>query len=318
MTAPDLLLAYTHTEFVSSHLTDSGVWWRHTMHFSEDKTFGSNISQIFIFNISSISSPALLVSCLPVSVQNTQWQHLKGVSFQPCTEEIDSPANYHHPQREIGPKRDGEGKRGIKGTKMETLLTFLRRAWLKSCLPSGVSWSNLLTNEKVFLSFFSAFYPGQVTVRLSLCFLWSLPCHCRWLVDGLKISVKVYMSPLVTLPRQPFLLFLFQHFCFSPLCWFPPPSLLYSGSSFKNVSPPSRPQFSRLALSLSLSLCLCHVSIRQLSAVHVRVRRTVKQTQGSSGNQSLRELTQARTQTHTHTHRHTHTQTHTHRHTHTP
>ena len=293
------------------------------MHFSEDKTFGSNISQIFIFNISSISSPALLVSCLPVSVQNTQWQHLKGVSFQRCTEEIDSPANYHHPQREIGPKRDGEGKRGIKGTKMETLLTFLRRVWLKSCLPSRVSWSNLLTNEKVFLSFFSAFHPGQVTVRLSLCFLWSLPCHCRWLVDGLKISVKVFMSLLVTLPHQPFLLFLFQHFCFSTLCWFPPPSLLYWGSSFKNVSPPSSVQ-SSLSLSLSLSLSVFAMSplgnCLQFMLGSEEQSSRLKGVQGinlsenshkhASPHRHMHTHTQACKPTHTHLHLHTHTHTH--------
>lgn len=105
------------------------------------------------------------------------------------------------PTEEDRTKRDGEGRRGIKGTKTEALLTFLIRAWLKSCLPSGVSWSNLLTDENVLLSFFLPFHSGQVAVRHSLCVLWSVPCHSRWLVDGLKAGREsYYASPLHTIP----------------------------------------------------------------------------------------------------------------------
>lgn len=49
--------------------------------------------------------------------------------------------------------------------------------------------------RKYFLSiFFSPFHFGQVALRHSLCVFWSVPCHCRWLVDGLKQGVKAIMS----------------------------------------------------------------------------------------------------------------------------
>lgn len=107
-------------------------------------------------------------------------------------------------------------------------------------------------------------------------------------MDGFKPGVKVIMSfhtiPLAfsSLSLPALLLFICPFpSILSPLCAF--------RFLFPNFSLPSLPQFT------PLPLLLCHVSIRQLSAVHVRVRRTVKQTQGSSENQSLRELE------HTHT-----------------
>lgn len=60
------------------------------------------------------------------------------------------------PPTEDGRTKETEGGRqGMKGTKNKKPLTFFLWVWLKSCLPSRVSWSNLLTNENVFLSFFS-------------------------------------------------------------------------------------------------------------------------------------------------------------------
>lgn len=53
----------------------------------KSSTFPQFRHQSHVFSFSS----GLLDSCLYVSVQFTQWQHLKGNSFQPCTEETDSP-----------------------------------------------------------------------------------------------------------------------------------------------------------------------------------------------------------------------------------
>lgn len=84
--------------YLTVTISSSGVWWRSTTH-SPVQTFGSNISQISPLNISSFS----LLFC---------WFHVcQGNSFQPCTEEIDSRANYHHPQRKTGPK-EKERRRG--------------------------------------------------------------------------------------------------------------------------------------------------------------------------------------------------------------
>lgn len=123
-------------------------------------------------------SPGLLVSCIHVmSPQRQQPPVLYWGDRQPC--------QLPPPTEGDRTKRDGEGKRGIKGRKMETLLTFLIRAWSKSCSPCRVSRSNLLTNENmshVFFHPFSCWASGCAS--LPLCPLigsLSLKMTCGWL-----------------------------------------------------------------------------------------------------------------------------------------
>lgn len=182
-----------------------------------------------------------------------------------------------------------EGKSKIKRMKKETLVTFHIRVWLKSCLP-GVSWSNLLTNENVFLSIFSPLF-----------ILGKWPCVTPFVsfdqflvtVDDLWMALSRVWKPLRLLDQTtplPFSFFISHYFSFSSRSL----SIILSiyNSLFSIFFIPS---------SVHSHLFLCCVSIRQLSAVHVRVRRTVRQTQRSSENQSLRELK------HTHTHVRVHT-----------
>lgn len=185
------------------------------------------------------------------------------------------PCQLPPPTEEYRTKRNGEGKRRIKGAKMGILLTFLIRAWLKSCLPSRVSWSNLLTNENVFLSFFFPFILGKrlcITPFVSFDrFLVTI--DDLWMVWKLIYLSVSYFSFSLSFPS----LHLLVHSRHTALC-------LLTYNSF-HISPHLTSYFSSL-----LSLSFFVMCSRQLSTVHVRVRRTVRQTHGNSENQSLREV----------------------------
>lgn len=65
-----------------------------------------------------------------------------------------------------------KGKSKVKRMKKETLVTFHIRVWLKSCLPSGVCWRNLLTNKNIPCLFFLPFsFRASGFASLPLCLL---------------------------------------------------------------------------------------------------------------------------------------------------
>lgn len=143
------------------------------------------------------------------------------------------PCQLPPPTEEYRTKRNGERERRIKGPEMETLLTFLIRAWLKSCLPSRVSWSNLLTNENVFLSFFSLFILGK---RLCVTPFVSFD---RFLVtiDDLWTVLSLVWKLLCLPLHYPFSLFLSFFSITSSSCPFTPYSFLSPNLQFlPNVS----------------------------------------------------------------------------------
>ena len=246
--------------------------------------------------ISFLSPCGPTVTCLSASVPTAQWQHLKGNSFQPRTQEMDSPANYHHPQRRRGPN-DTDGGEETKETKMETLLTFVIRVWLRSCLPSGVrAGVTCWQTENVFLSFSSLFilcvtpFVSSDRFLVTVDDLW-MALSWVWNILGLFISYHSLSA----------FLFLFHHLWSSSLSL--SLSLSIPTTHFVSLSLFS---LSCLHQFIPVSL-LCHISIRPLSAVHVRVRRTVRLIRGVQRINLSLSLSLSLTHTHTDTHTHTHT-----------
>lgn len=162
------------------------------------------------------------------------------------------PCQLPPPTEEYRTKRNGEGKRRIKGPKMETLLTFLIRAWLKSCLPSRVSWSNLLTDENVFLSFFSLFILGK---RLCVTPFVSFDRFLVTIDDLWMVLSLAWKLLCLSFSHYSFSLFLSFFSITSPSCPFAPYSFLSPNFEFFLffLSYPTS-SFSSL-----LSILLCHV-----------------------------------------------------------